>query len=314
MTYPNALYQIFYPYNKFDLESLHLLESFMYNKSFVVEVPLPPLPPLRPDEEDEDEETMVPDTEKTVESIQKPVPLVQKPFLRIPHNPDSLFWSMYIHHYGYEDYLAIGNKYTNVEMVEKQKIMEHIKPTKNSIRTADSHSSWSMTDKEINPSPEGANLNLHRFKSSKYSFKNMNRKITLGTTQEIMSELMTNSKTSLLALHALSLYYKVNVCVENTINGTYLEYIFDKESPSDKWVFLKYTDRKKYGLVESEPVKPSGILIESHDKPLRGISTYKLAELNAIADKIPAICKDESRVAWKKPELYGKLWHALLWQ
>jgi len=268
MTYPNALYQIFYPYNKFDLESLHLLESFMYNKSFVVEVPVP---------HRLDEETMVPDTEKTVESIQKPVPLVQKPFLRIPHNPDSLFWSMYIHHYGYEDYLAIGNKYTNVEMVEKQKIMEHIK-------------------------------------SSKYSFKNMNRKITLGTTQEIMSELMTNSKTSLLALHALSLYYKVNVCVENTINGTYLEYIFDKESPSDKWVFLKYTDRKKYGLVESEPVRPNGILIESHDKPLRGISTYKLAELNAIADKIPAICKDESRVTWKKPELYGKLWHALLWQ
>ena len=38
------------------------------------------------------------------------------------------------------------------------------KPTKNLIRPADSHSSWSMTDKEINPSPEGANLNLHRFK------------------------------------------------------------------------------------------------------------------------------------------------------
>jgi hypothetical protein len=28
------------------------------------------------------------------------------------------------------------------------------KPTKNLIRSADSHSSWSMTDKEINPSPE----------------------------------------------------------------------------------------------------------------------------------------------------------------
>ena len=37
------------------------------------------------------------------------------------------------------------------------------KPTKNSIRSADSHSSLSMTDKEINPSPNGADLNLHRF-------------------------------------------------------------------------------------------------------------------------------------------------------
>ena len=264
MTYPNALYQIFYPYNKFDVESLRLLEPFMYNKSFVVEVPKEPAP-----------ECISALVEKPCEPLQKTA--VPKFFLRIPHNPDSLFWSMYIHHYGYEHYLAIGNKYTNVEMVEKQKIMEHIK-------------------------------------SSKYSFKNMNRKITLGTTQEIMSELMTNSKTSLLALHALSLYYKVNVYVENTINGTYLEYIFDKESPSDKWVFLKYTDRKKYGLVESEPVKPNGILIESHDKPLRGISTYKVVELNAIADKLPAICKDELYATWKKPELYGKLWHALLWQ
>jgi hypothetical protein len=32
------------------------------------------------------------------------------------------------------------------------------KPTKNLIRPADSHSSWSMTDKEINPIPEGADL------------------------------------------------------------------------------------------------------------------------------------------------------------
>ena len=40
------------------------------------------------------------------------------------------------------------------------------KPTKNLIRPADSYSSWSMTDKEINPSPDGADLNLQRFESS----------------------------------------------------------------------------------------------------------------------------------------------------
>lgn len=40
------------------------------------------------------------------------------------------------------------------------------KPTKNLIRPADSYSSWSMTDKEINPSPAGADLNLQRFESS----------------------------------------------------------------------------------------------------------------------------------------------------
>ena len=44
------------------------------------------------------------------------------------------------------------------------------KPTKNLIRPADSHSSWSITDKEINPSPEGADLNLQRFNSNQAIF------------------------------------------------------------------------------------------------------------------------------------------------
>ena len=46
-------------------------------------------------------------------------------------------------------------------------LFNNFKPTKNLIRPADSHSSWSMTDKDINPSPEGADLNLQRFKPLK---------------------------------------------------------------------------------------------------------------------------------------------------
>ena len=42
-------------------------------------------------------------------------------------------------------------------------MLHRFMPANNSIRTTDSHSSWSMTDKEINPSPEGADSNLHRF-------------------------------------------------------------------------------------------------------------------------------------------------------
>ena len=39
-----------------------------------------------------------------------------------------------------------------------------IKPAKNSIRTADLHSSWFVTDNDSNSSTEGADLNLRRFK------------------------------------------------------------------------------------------------------------------------------------------------------
>ena len=51
---------------------------------------------------------------------------------------------------------------------EPNQMLSWFKPTKNLIRPADSHSSWSMTDKDINPSPEGADLNLQRFKGIKH--------------------------------------------------------------------------------------------------------------------------------------------------
>ena len=52
-----------------------------------------------------------------------------------------------------------------------EKLHDLFKPTKNLIRPADSHSSGSMTDKEMNPSPEGRiqifnGLNLQRFNVS----------------------------------------------------------------------------------------------------------------------------------------------------
>ena len=61
-----------------------------------------------------------------------------------------------------------------------RKISNDVKPTKNLIRPFGariSHSSWSMTDKEINPSPEGADLNLQRFKLDCNKIKNKSKKI-----------------------------------------------------------------------------------------------------------------------------------------
>jgi hypothetical protein len=49
----------------------------------------------------------------------------------------------------------------------KVKIPKQLKQTKNSIRPADSNSSWSVTDKEMNPSTEGADSKLQRLKQTK---------------------------------------------------------------------------------------------------------------------------------------------------
>jgi hypothetical protein len=259
----NNLYQIFYPYNKFDSPE-HLatrLEKLMYIKNYIDFV------------KESYPEQQLPHYEiDTIEPL-TPAPQKASSKLLIPDKTDSLFWSMYISHYGYDQYLAIGSKYMNAEFVEKAKIMEYLKSNKNILKT-------------------------------------INKKITLGAAQEIMSELITNKKTSLLSINAFAAYYKKNILIENTMNGTYIEYIYDTEQP---WIHLKYITRGRYGICEILPIAKTGIHVEYPDKPLRGISTYKVSELNELAASIPAIANDPARSSWKKPDLYGNIWRALLW-
>jgi len=248
--------------------------------------------------------------------------------LYIPNRPNTLFWSLYIAYYGEAAYLAIGNKYGNAEIAEKQKIMEFLKPNKKILKT-------------------------------------INKKITIGNTQEIMSDLMTNMKTSLLSVVAFAAYYKRNILLLNTINSTYVEHIYSTDITTP-WIVIKYTEAKKYGVLLGDNiydispfVSDKYIYIETYDKPLKGISTYKMSELLKIAAKIPEpthtptdlsvadssvislSCDDNpslvqpyttilhrdvfdpsSSVITKSPhknttvlksELYGKIWHHCLW-
>jgi hypothetical protein len=141
-------------------------------------------------------------------------------------------------------------------------------------------------------------------------------------------------------------YYKKNILLLNTINKTFLEYRYDDRSTSattesrelGPWLIIKYTENKKYGVFSEEMEDISEIIreyiyISGPDKPLRGISTYKIGELLEIASKIPMLAKipgsegvgyrgnsversskelaKESKLS--KPDLYGKIWHNLLW-
>ena len=268
----SLLYQTFYPYNKFDdCKTIHKLEKWMLSKEYITKNSSEALTPT------------------LSHPVTHPPKIISKSQFIVPDKMDTLFWCLYISHYGEAAYLAIGNKYGNAEIAEKQKIMETLKSNKNAL-------------------------------------KNLNRKITLGCAQEIMSDLMTNMKTSLLSLVAFSVYYKKNILLLNTINKTFLEYRYDDKSITNiaepgelrelsSWLIIKYTDKKKYGFYSEETEDISDIIseyiyVQSPDKPLKGISTYKMGELVEIASKIPEVAK-ESKMS--KPELYGKIWHSLLW-
>jgi hypothetical protein len=197
----------------------------------------------------------------------------------IPDKPDTLFWAMYIAKHGMEKYIKIGKKYGNVEIDRKQKMMEYLQEHKKSL-------------------------------------KSLNHKITNIAIQEMIAAILANRKTTLSCLAAFTVYYKKNIIVNNETNVTYMECTYNDEPP----IILTYNKYKKYGLVENvdenmvQQIRDEKICMESHDKPIRGISLYTQDELREIAEKIPSIVATTGWRMWKKPELYGKIWHALQWQ
>ena len=197
----------------------------------------------------------------------------------IPDKQDTLFWAMYIAKYGMEKYIKICKKYGNVEIDRKQKMMEYLQEHKKSLKC-------------------------------------LNHKMTNIAIQEMIAAILANRKTTLSCLAAFTVYYKKNIIVNNETNATYMECTYNDEPP----IILTYNKYKKYGLVENvdenmvQQIRDEKICMEAHDKPIRGISLYTHDELREIAEKIPSIMATTGWRLWKKPELYGKIWHALQWQ
>jgi hypothetical protein len=190
-----------------------------------------------------------------------------------PTQNDSLFWCIYIHIYGYNDYTQIGHKYGNSELNEKQKIIEFIK--KNSKKIKDS-----------------------------------NFKVSKSLCEEIISEFMVmNNQTTLLGLIALSIYYNVSLFIVNKQKNTYLKYSPNDYNGLPIVIYKLGKSHKKY-TTEMETthdlvkhIEHTMLCLETIDKPLKSISNYKSNELLSIASKL----KLELPEKVKKDEVYRKI-------
>jgi hypothetical protein len=120
------------------------------------------------------------------------------------------------------------------------------KPTKNLILPTDSHSSWSMTDKEINPSPEGADLNLQRFKQMIKTIFLLFIKIKL-----LIQQLLLQQHKSMNERKYNEIIGKINNSFDKKIDSRYL---FDPQ--------LLNHDEKKF-------FNPQRFVIRSRDKTER---------------------------------------------
>jgi hypothetical protein len=161
--------------------------------------------------------------------------------------PDPLFWSIYTSIYGEEMY---NKKYnTNLMLEEKQKISIFYSKNKNLL-------------------------------------KNSNVKLTLIKIQEIISDIMTNKKASVDILVAFAIYYKRIVYF--TKSNWYVKI---EPMHSEDLILIDNTDDGSYYVsINCEDrvseIEKSYILLESYDKPLKSISSYKINELRNLAEKM----------------------------
>ena len=196
-----------------------------------------------------------------------------------PRMEDGLFWCAFIAGNGYKDFINIGTKYKVKELEEKQRIIEFIKK---------------------NPS----------------CMKSTNFKITNIAIKEIMSDLMTNKKTSLQSFIALCILYKVHIIIVNEANPTYIEYNPDTSIELPIYIINRTidgfynidTDTKAEGI---QKVRDTMIRLESYEKPFKGISTYKVVDLEEFAEKLEL---DLENTKFKKPELFQKIYEMCLWK
>jgi hypothetical protein len=204
-----------------------------------------------------------------------------------PNKENSLFWSIYILVYGLNDYLQIGQKYGNRELEEKQKMIES-------------------------------------FKKHPQSLKQLNHRITNVMVQEILSELMIQKKSSLLCFMAMVVYYQKNVYILK--EKTYLKFFANSEwdmKDSDDFshfAILRYNEEEdQYGIdwevnVEKiEDIERHWIELESIEKPLKGVSSFKVSDLNHLASLLWRDHVLEEAILLKKPDLYQKLYDACIW-
>jgi hypothetical protein len=187
----------------------------------------------------------------------------------------SVFWCLFVAHYGNSEYIRVGNRGKNRELEEKQKIMETLaKQTK--------------------------------------SLKEGSMRLTHDAVQEVLSTLMTSSSNDFLEVVAYAHYYQKNVYV--VFDHSYLVFSPSngEEFPTIVLTKLPAQNHRKDGRyrLDAEPtpetlsaIRDSKIALEHFAKPFRGVSSYKLEELETFARKAGILAETGKKL--KKGDLYA---------
>jgi hypothetical protein len=266
------LNQIFYKTNKFDTpDKLVSLIPYMLSHDLIKKI-------KKLSADNKDQEPIIPNKENSKVSDSEGDINVNKNIF-FPQRENSLFWCIYISHYGINEFLYNKKLQTTIEIEEKHKIIEYLKKQPKDL-------------------------------------KNSNHKITNIMIQEIYSDIMSLSTPTLLSVFGFSLFYKKNIYIVN--NRTYYSFFYNKDidSSEESAVIINYNNESGlFGLDQVNimenitRIKNNLVCLEGIDKPLRGMSAYKVEELEDYARKLNI----KSEVHLKKKELYDIIHDTCLW-
>lgn len=249
------LNQIFYPHNKFD--SIQCFEQYMLNDDFMRRRLVTALCET-PDNITISAEDAVCST-RHVNAVRIGIESASADCIFSPRKTDTLFWCAYVVHHGESEYIMIGNKYKTTEIQEKQVILDYVNKNRESIKVV---------------------LKEHGYKWTNVQF------------QETQSELMLDKKTSWSAFHAMCMFYKINAILVQ--DNVYLEFKTSNAEP-----FYQF-NRTQDGFISVNTTPISDTQLDTirntmvnidygQDKILKGISNYKIPELEEIATRLGVV-------------------------
>lgn len=197
-----------------------------------------------------------------------------------PNQKDTLFWCLYIAKHGYNDYLQIQINYGMKQIEYQERISQYIKK----------------------------NLVL---------LKNVNTRITKACAQEIISELLTETKkTSFPVLYAYAIFYNMNLILLHPSKKYYIEILSDNFEEDIPIYVLQKGEYDDYSINETplskeeyNHIKETKFKLDNHLRPLKAIGNYKVDELHNIAEKVEI----DMTVKYTKPDLYRIITEKIKW-
>jgi len=174
-----------------------------------------------------------------------------------PRQTDTLFWCIFIIAHGYNEYMQVGRNYGVRELAEKQRVLEFIK--------------------------------THRAE-----MKATNIRMTNIAIQEIQSELMTSQRdTSMMALVALAVYYRVNLIIMGINEKCMMEIRSSADDEGIPTYLIQKMAQGKYKIrpenlsrTRMESLRREVVSLHSFEKPLAPMSAFKVADLQELYAKL----------------------------